>query len=206
MRFKSLFIVFDGIDGSGKTIQAMALVRRLRRAGRKAKYNDEPGSTAVGFKIRALLIKGNKEVDPLTEFFLFEADRSLDYNLNILPFIRSGFDVVQDRNYGSTFAYQGYGRGLLKKHAVLMKSADLAARRGLKPDLIFLLDGDPRILLGRIKKITSFEKEGLKFFNLARKGFLAQAKADKKRWVVLNALESPRILEKRIWQRISKLI
>jgi dTMP kinase len=204
---KPLFILFEGGEGSGKTTQAQFLFHKLKRIGRRVKYNDEPGSTDAGFKIRSILLEDSKdELDPLSEFLLFEGDRAIDFRINIIPALESGVDIIQDRNFGSTFAYQGYGRGLIKTQANLMKFVDKAARRGVFPDVIFLLDGDPKKLLRRIKKSTSFEKENLDFHNLVRKGFLAQARADKKHWVVLDALKPVAALHDQIWKRVKKLI
>jgi len=203
---KPIFALFEGGEGSGKTTQATLLFQKLKRIGRQARYNDEPGSTALGFKIRALLIEANKEIDPLTEFLLFEADRNLDFRLNIAPALEDGFDVVQDRNFGSTFAYQGYARGLLKTHAKLMKDVDSSTRQNLLPDIIFLLDGDPKKLLKRIKRETSFEKEKLDFHGAVRRGFLDQAMADKKRWVVLDATKPQDALQNIIWEKASRLL
>jgi len=203
---KSIFVVFEGGEGSGKTTQATLLFQKLKREGRQVKYNDEPGSTALGFKIRSLLVESDKELDPFTEFLLFEADRNLDFRLNIIPALEEGFDVVQDRNYGSTFAYQGYAKGLFKTHRKLMHSVDVAARRGVKPDIIFLLDGSPKKLLKRIKRTTSFEKEKIGFHDAVRKGFLSQARADKKRWVVLDAAKPQNILQRAIWDKVSELM
>lgn len=204
---KPLFILFEGGEGSGKTTQTQILFQRLKRAGRQVKYNDEPGSTASGFKIRNLLLGAKPgELDGLSEFLLFEADRALDFNLNIIPLLEDGVDVVQDRNFGSTFAYQGYARGLIKKYGKLMKDVDRAARYGYYPDIIFFLDGDPKKLLKRIKKATSFEKEKLEFHNAVRGGFLIQAKQDKKHWIVLDATKPIKVLEDEIWQRVSRLI
>jgi len=204
---KPLFILFEGGEGSGKTTQATLLFHGLKRIGRRVKYNDEPGSTNAGFKIRTVLLEDSKgELDPFSEFLLFESDRAVDFRVNIIPALESGADVVQDRNFGSTFAYQGYGRGLIKTHAKLMKFVDKAARRGVFPDVIFLLDGDPKRLFRRIKKITSYEKEKLAFHELVRKGFLAQARADRRRWVILDALKPTSVLHDQIWKRVEKLI
>ncbi len=206
-----IFILFEGGEGSGKTTQAHLLYGALKRLGRRVVYNDEPGSTDIGFKIRSVLLEaGRGELDPLTEFLLFEADRSLDFHLNIIPRLENGTDVVQDRCFGSTFAYQGYGRGLIKTHSSLMKMIDKASRRNRYPNIIFLLDGDPKKLLQRIdrraKKRTSFEMGNLSFHNLIRKGFLAQARQDRKHWFVLDAFQPPHILHKKVFQKVAKLL
>ncbi|MBU6500291.1 MAG: dTMP kinase [Patescibacteria group bacterium] len=202
---KPLFIVFEGGEGSGKTTQTTLLFQRLKRLGRQVKYNDEPGSTSAGFKIRNILLGSQGELDPLSEFLLFESDRSLDYKQNIIPFLQGGFDIIQDRNFGSTFAYQGYGRGLIKTHEKIMKIVDETVRQKYYPDIIFLLDGNPAQLMRRIKKATSFEKEKIAFHNLVRKGFLSQARADRKHWIILDATKSQQTLHEKIWQTVSGL-
>lgn len=206
---KPIFVIFEGGEGSGKTTQTQLLYNALKRAGRRVIHNDEPGSTDIGFKIRTILFEADHgKIDPLTEFLLFEVDRSLDFSANIIPWLNNGVDVIQDRNFGSTFAYQGYGRGLIKTHANLMRSVDEAVRRNFYPHLIFLLDGEPKKLLKRISrhKATPFEKESIPFHNLVRKGFLVQARADRKHWVVLNAFESPKVLHQKIWKKTLGLL
>jgi|GEM_PF-2850201 len=203
----SIFILFEGGEGSGKTTQAQLLYGALKRIGRRVIYNDEPGSTKIGFKIRSIVMDADRgEVDPLTEFLLFEVDRSLDFEKNIIPSLEEGIDVVQDRNFGTTFAYQGYGRGLIKTEGNLMRLVDKAARRGVRPDLIFLLDADPRKSLKRTKQNDTFEQETFVFHRLARQGFLTQAKADKKRWVILNASQPPEVLHQKVWEKVSTLL
>lgn len=204
---KPIFVLFEGGEGSGKTTQAQLLYGALKRIGRRVIYNDEPGATAIGFKIRSIVKDASRnEMDSLSEFLLFEVDRSLDYLKNIKPALEDRIDVIQDRSFGTTFAYQGYGRGLIKTHGSLMKSVDEATRRNTYPDIVFLLDSDPRKSLKRTKRNDVFEKERISFHELARKGFLAQARADKRRWVVLKSDQPPQTLHKKILAHVLKVI
>ena len=86
-----------------------------------------------------------------------------------------------------------------------MKVVDAAARRDVYPDIVFLLDADPKKALARIKRADAFETERFAFHRLAREGFLAQARADK-RWVVLNALRPAGALHQKVWERVSMLL
>ena len=204
---KPIFILFEGGEGSGKTTQAQLLYGALKRAGRRVAYNDEPGATAIGFKIRSIVIDANRgDVDPLSEFLLFEVDRSLDFEQNIIPSLKQGIDIVQDRSFGTTFAYQGYGRGMIKTHKKFMQLVDETTRRKLYPDLIFLLDTDPKRALKKTKQNDVFEREKLAFHKRAREGFLAQAKADRKHWIILKASQPADVLHRKIWERVSKLL
>lgn len=208
MKQKPIFIVFEGVEGSGKTTQARLLYERLKRKRRAVIYTDEPGATLKGFQIRSILLeKDNEELNPIAEFFLFEADRAHHIQQVIRPNLEKGFDVICDRFSGSTFAYQGYGRGLAAKHLKEMQIADAFARQGVAPDLYILLDLDPSRGLRRIKSSkTRFEEEKLEFHQKIRKGFLKQARENPKQWLVIDAAKSIDAIRDIIWARVEKLI
>ena len=101
------WIVVEGIDGSGKTTQAKMLATKI-----DAFYTYEPGDSLVGEDVRNVLLKSEKTLHPLTEVFLLQADRVEHLQKIIIPKLEEGKNVVCDRYVGSTFAYQGYGRGV----------------------------------------------------------------------------------------------
>ena len=203
---KPIFIVFEGVEGAGKTTQTRLLYEKLKRNKRMVIYTDEPGATLKGFQIRSILLeKDDEELDPISEFLLFEADRAQHVTQVIGPSLKKGFDIVCDRFSASTFAYQGYGRGLLSKFSMLMKKVDELARNGVKPDLYVLLDLSPEKGLNRIKgPQTRFEKEKLIFHHKVRKGFLEQARQNPKKWLVINASKPPEVIQEEIWQEVQK--
>ena len=110
---RGLFITFEGIDGSGKSTQIRRLRDFLETNGHSVELIREPGGTAIGEKIRSLLLdKSNGEMSFETELLLYEAARAQIVNEKIVPSIRAGKVVVCDRFFDSTTAYQGYARGL----------------------------------------------------------------------------------------------
>ena len=107
------FIVVEGIDGSGKTTLAAKLARELKRRGRRVIRTREPGGTRLGEKIRGVLLDArNEAMTPQTELFLYMASRAQLVDQVIRPALRRGTDVVCDRYYYSTAAYQGAAGGL----------------------------------------------------------------------------------------------
>jgi len=134
----ALFVTFEGIEGSGKSTHLRLLAEHLRAAGYPVIETREPGATPAGAAIRRLLLgPGAPSLAPLTELFLYCADRSEHVTEVIRPALAAGHVVLSDRFSDSTIAYQGYGRGL---DLSVVRALDAQARRGLVPDLTFLLD------------------------------------------------------------------
>ena len=108
---KPLFIVFEGGEGSGKSTQAKALEKQLRKLGYPVMHTHEPGGTLLGDKLRRWL-KWGRGLTIKTELLLFLASRSQLVSRVIRPALEEGYIVICDRFEPSTFAYQGYGRGM----------------------------------------------------------------------------------------------
>jgi len=142
-RRPGLLVVFEGIDGSGKTTQARALVRRLRRRGRQAVFFREPTRGTWGRAIKRMAARADS-LTPEEELALFVKDRRENVARNLRPALAAGKIVVLDRYYFSTIAYQG------------AKGLDTARIRRLNesfavpPDLVIILDVDASAGLGRI--------------------------------------------------------
>ncbi len=160
-----MFIVFEGIDGSGKTTLSKKLAEFLLSKGIKTVWTKEPYSETI----RELL--KTKDLSPWGETHLFLADRDLHLKELIKPYLEKGYTVISDRFYLSTLAYQGYGRGLDLNR---LREMNDNIRGDLKPDLTILLDLNVDIALERIKKdrksTDRFEKK--EFLERVRKGFL----------------------------------
>jgi dTMP kinase len=202
----SLFITFEGGEGSGKSVQAKALFRRLSDLAVPVLLTHEPGGTPFGEKLGHWLkwAKG-AEISPLTELMLFNACRAQLVAEVIKPNLKSGKVVICDRYADSTTVYQGYGRGL---ELAMVKATNKAATQGLKPDLTILLDiaveeGFARKLA---RKHDRFEQEVAAFHYRVREGYLKLAAAEPKRWLVVDASQSKREVADVIWQRVSRLI
>ena len=141
---KGKFIVFEGIDGSGKTTQINQLSKWITESNLIPKNKQlvvtrEPGGTKLGQSIRSLLLDTSIEKNPdsITELLLYAADRAQHVNEIIRPSLQKGNWVISDRFCGSTLAYQGYGRKLDIK---LIKDLETIATQGISPDITFLLD------------------------------------------------------------------
>ena len=199
-----LFVVFEGIEGSGKSTQSSALAHRLQQAGVPVAAVREPGSTAIGEEISRLLKSGD-DIDPLSELFLFSAARSLLIRSVIAPALERGDVVVSDRYIYSTAAYQGYGRGL---DLAAIHSISNMATSGIVPDLTVLLDLPVEDGLGRKTPDTfdRFEREAQEFHRRVRAGYLELAAGDPSRWLVLDARDSEKSLSGNVWRHVWPLV
>ena len=166
----SLFITFEGGEGSGKSVQAKALLRRLSQLAVSALQTHEPGGTPSGQRLgRWLKWTKDADISPLTELMLFNASRAQLVAEVIQPSLKSGKVVISDRYADSTTVYQGYGRGL---DLAMVKATNKAATQGLTPDLAILLDIPVEEGLARKKerKQDRFEQEALDFHRRVRQG------------------------------------
>jgi len=202
----SLFITFEGGEGSGKSVQARALYRRLSRLAIPVLLTHEPGGTPLGKKLgRWLRWAQNVDMSPLTELMLFNASRAQLVDKVIRPSLEKGVIVISDRYADSTTAYQSYGRGL---DLDMVRMVNNAATRGLEPGLIILLDIPAEKGLARkgARKQDRFEQEELAFHQRVREGYLTMAADEPERWLVVDASQSKRNVEQIIWHRVSQLL
>ena len=130
-----MFVTFEGLDGSGKTTQAELLREHLVSAGRDVVATREPGGTALGERIRALLLEG-ETMSAWAEVALFAAARAELVEEVILPALERGADVICDRYLDSSLAYQGIARGLGVDEVLELNQRVV---RGPMPDRTFLL-------------------------------------------------------------------
>ena len=202
----SLFITFEGGEGSGKSLQSRALYRKLSRLAIPALLTHEPGGTPFGNKIgRWLKWAQDTDISALTELLLFNASRSQLVTEVIQPNLKNGKIVLCDRYADSTTAYQSYGRGL---DLEMVRAINNAATQGLKPDLTVLLDMPAEEGLARksTKKQDRFEQEALAFHQRVREGYLKLAAKEPEHWLVIDATQSKENIEEVIWKRVSKLL
>ena len=184
------FIVVDGGEGAGKTTQLAFMHAFLERAGKRVISTREPGGTALGEAIRALLLDHRHGDMALTaETLLVFAARAEHLERVIRPALVAGYWVLCDRFTDATYAYQGGGRGL--------PSADIAVletwvQGDLKPDLTLLFDLPVAVGLeraGRRGAADRFERETIEFHNAVRAGFITIARMHPERCVVIDASE-----------------
>jgi dTMP kinase len=194
------FVVFEGGEGSGKSTQAARLANRLG-----AVLTREPGGTAIGVALRALLLDARMTgLDDRAEALLMAADRAQHVAEVVRPALAAGRHVVSDRHVGSTLAYQGFGRGLPVDD--LRRLSGWAAR-GLAPDVVVLLDV-PRALgsrraAGRAdREPDRFEATGDGFHDRVARGYRALAAADPSRWVVVDGTAPTDDVEVVVWKSV----
>lgn len=202
----SLFITFEGGEGSGKSAQARALFQRLSQSAIPVILTHEPGVTALGKKIARWLKWGqDMEISPMAELLLFNASRAQLITEVIKPALENGKVVICDRFADSTTAYQSYGRGLA---LALVKAVNNAAVQGLRPALTILLDLPAEAGLTRKgkRKQDRFEGEDIAFHRRVREGYLKLAAEEPERWLVINAEKSKEDIAEEIWQKVSKLL
>jgi dTMP kinase len=177
---KYKLIIFEGIDGSGKSTQAKYFAKNLN-----AFYFREPKF----FKKEIL-----QEIHPLTELFLFLADRSEVYSK--IKGVLKNKNVVLDRSFPSTLAYQLIGRNLKKLISINdYLKIDFLARQKIEPDLVIVFDVPVDIALKRLKKKTKFEEK--KFLIKVRKAYLSLSK--KFNWYVVDGTKDKNEVKKNVW-------
>jgi dTMP kinase len=184
------FLVVEGIDGAGKSRLVEGLRAALQAEGADPAVVREPGSTAVGERVRALLL--DPKTGPLgawTEACLFVACRAELVIRSIRPALARGSIVLADRYLHSTLAYQGGGGGADRE---LLRALNLAAVGGLLPDLVLLLDLAPREARARRgPPWDRMEVKGLEHLDRVRQAYLEEARLDPGRFEILDAAASP---------------
>lgn len=193
-----VFITLEGGDGAGKSTQAAALAALLRAEGYAVCVTEEPAGTALGRAVKGIFEKqaasGGAAASPMAEVFLFAAARAQHVAEVIAPALGRGEIVLCDRFTDSTLAYQGYGRGL---DGEAIRLCNRMAAGGLEPDLTLIFDVRPEAGLARAdvpapgdrgrKRRDAIGQAPLAFHRRVRKGFLALAKAEPARFVVIDA-------------------
>ncbi|HSJ58916.1 MAG TPA: dTMP kinase [Anaerolineae bacterium] len=185
-----MFITFEGPEGSGKTTQLALLAAELRRKGLDVLTTREPGGTAIGDRVRAILLDPrHTEMVPTTEFLLFSAARAQHVAEVIGPHLARGGVVLCDRFADSSLAYQGYGHE--RELEVLRTITDFATEH-LVPDLSIYLDVPVQAGLGR--KVGAdgdgwnrMEQKEIDYHERVRAGYLEMVVREPERWAVIDA-------------------
>lgn len=185
----NLFITFEGGDGSGKSTQVNLLKDYLDNLNFETIKTREPGGTPSAEILRDLLTTGEVEKwTPMSEALLMWASRYEHLIQIIEPALNSGKNVICDRFYDSTYAYQGVAHNLGIDKMEKLKKIIIG---DIEPDVTFVLDIDPKVGLKRSLDISSqenrFESYNIDFHNKIRSAFLEIAKKNKNRCVVIDA-------------------
>jgi dTMP kinase len=208
-RIVSLFITFEGPEGSGKSTQIRRLAAALEAQNLPVLVTREPGGTIIGNAIRAVLLDpARTEMSPRAETLLFNAARAQIVDQVIRPALAAGQMVLCDRYADSTLAYQGYGHG---QDLDPLRALGAYATGGLTPDLTIYLDIDVREGLqrkqaGRAEEWNRMEEKALAFHQAVRAGYLQLAAAEPARWLVVNAAQSIEAVHSAILARLQALL
>ena len=171
---RGIFITFEGCERVGKTTQIKRLRRYLEESGQAKNFvfTREPGGTPTADKIRALILdKDNAALTARAEALLYAASRSQHVEELILPALNEGKNVICDRYYASSVAYQGYGRGLGEEYIRAINGYALSAAI---PDITVFLDRSPDSSFIRKGQPDRIESESLEFHKRVYEGFVKQ--------------------------------
>ena len=200
------FITLEGGEGAGKSTQAWRLGERLRRRGQQVVITREPGGSTGAETIRELLVTGQTDRwSPVTETLLMYAARRDHIERTIAPALAAGDWVISDRFADSTRAYQGAGGGA---PASLIQTLERHVLGPTRPDLTLILDLPVEAGLGRTMSRnhaeTRFEAKGVAFHERLREGFLAIARVEADRCVVIDATQPVEAVEAAIWATVKR--
>jgi dTMP kinase len=196
-----MFVTFEGPEGAGKSTAVQFIASKLTSLGNHVVTTREPGGGPLGKRIREMLLEEG-DVSVETELLLFLADRANHVQTIVMPALANGSIVLCDRHADSTIVYQGYGRGL---DLDFLRAGNCFATKGLIPDLTLLFDLDPKIGLARLniveknlfeedekrRDVNRLDREPLEFHTKVRNGFLAIAREEPDRFVILDAQKPP---------------
>ncbi len=202
------FIAFEGLDGSGKSTLIRGLIEKLRSAKVQFVLTREPGGTKMAEEIRNILLKIDDEVPfSRTEALLYQASRAQHVANVILPALEKKMWILCDRFSASSIAFQSFARGLDRKDIEWLNQF---STQNTFPDLNVLLDltveESHKRMAGRNLTLGTehdrFEKEESEFHQKVRDGFLFQAKAEPKKWLVLDAAQPSDKLSQQLFQAL----
>jgi dTMP kinase len=204
-------IVFEGLDGSGKSSLMNALEMDLKKKGLSVVRTREPGGTRLGDEIREMILRTDGESPtPRTELLLYEASRSQHVDKVIRPNLQKNFWVLCDRFTASSIAFQAAGRAISEEW---VRELNNFATDGVAPDLTVLLDLS--VEESRRRRSSREEKGGDKedrieseadsFHQRVRRSFLDQSNREPDRWLVLDASLSPEELIKKLNHHLESL-
>ncbi len=204
LKTRGLLITLEGIDGCGKSTQAVILQRYLEESGLPHVMVREPGGTAVGEDIRQVLLDNHYSLSLQAELLLYMAARSELTEQVILPALQAGKVVLCDRFTDSTLAYQGYGGGA---DLGLIRLLNRKATGGISPDLTVLLDLAVEEAAGRRGATADrMESKDFRYHQRVRCGYLEIARWEPQRVSVVDASGEKEKKGRNIWQLVQNLI
>jgi dTMP kinase len=203
---KGKLIVFEGVEGCGKTTQIKLTSEWLRSKDIPVIVTREPGGTDLGVHLRSLLLEANNNpIDKRTELLLYAADRAQHVEQELKPSLAAGKYVLCDRFIYSTIAYQGYGRGL---NIDLINQLNTIATAGLETDLVLWFDLDVETGLARKRSsgevADRIEQEKLDFHRRVQQGYTTLGATYPEKIVRINANQDKYTIQNQIQQICAK--
>ena len=201
-----VLVAFEGGEGGGKSTQVDLAQAWLRERGHDVLCTREPGSTALGARLRDLLLDPAGQPSARAEALLYAADRAQHVDTVVRPALERGVVVLTDRYVDSSLAYQGAGRALEVAEVAKLSAW---ATGGLRPDLVVLLDVDPAVGLARARATGApdrIEAESLTFHARVRQGFLDLAAAAPDRYLVVRADQGVDVVAAEVRARLERLV
>ncbi|MEU1540572.1 dTMP kinase [Actinacidiphila glaucinigra] len=199
------FIAVEGGDGAGKSTQVEAVAEWIRGKGHEVVVTREPGATAVGKRLRSILLDvSSGGLSHRAEALLYAADRAEHVDTVVRPALERGAVVISDRYIDSSVAYQGAGRDLAPTEIARISRW---ATDGLVPHLTVLLDVTPEAARERFTEAPDrLESEPAEFHDRVRTGFLTLAAADPARYLVVDAAQEPEAVTTVIRHRLDEIL
>ncbi len=200
------FIVFEGIEGSGKSVHSQSLVRKLKSLKIPCIYLREPGGSKEAEDIRNFILRNiNEKFNSLTDTLLYLAARNENFLKRIKPFYKKKV-IICDRFVDSTLAYQHYGLGV-KKNIINFINKEIMGT--IKPDYTFLMYLNVDKSISRIsnkKKINRYDKFSKLFYTKVQNGFLKICNKNKSKYMIINSSNKFEINKDIIFKQVKKLI
>jgi len=205
---RGFFIVFEGGEGSGKSIQVEILASHLREEGYTVTVTREPGGTRIGEQIRAITHNSeNVDLDAVAESYLMAASRAQHVRELIEPALVAGKVVVCDRFVDSSIAYQGYGR---KLGGDTIRILNELAVDGAIPDMSIVLDVSPSLGLDRrargVKMKDRLDLQQKDFYDRVYQGYVTLAKKDPERYVIIDSSKPIEDVAGNVWKAVKKAL
>ena len=202
---KKVFIVFEGIEGSGKTAHSASLSKKFKDFKIPHLYLREPGGSINSERIRNFVLKKkNKQFHPITDTLLYLAARNEHVQKLIKPSLKKKKIIICDRFIDSTIAYQVSGKSVNKNLVTHIHNNILA---GVKPNITFLLTVKIESAMKRINKRkhkNRYDKFNKEFYKKVQKTFIRNAKLNKKRYFIIDNSENSNKVENIIFNIIKK--
>ena len=200
------FIVFEGIEGSGKSLHSKSLIDQLKKKRISYIYLREPGGTKNAEMIRKIILNKNSDkLHKFTDTLLYLAARNENFINNIKPFYNKRI-IICDRFVDSTIAYQHYGLGINKN---LIKLINKNILNNVKPDFTFLMKIDINESFKRLRKrfnLNRYDEFNKNFYENVQKGFIKLSRLQPRKYMIINSENSITINKKIIFQKFLKLI